>query len=99
MRELRGYTPKSRPGPSPFYPWDLWTAPKSKGRQWAITQGKDFQCTISSMVVQIRVQAARRGASVSVYRDSPKVLVIVNHGKRKAPTQTKNRKARNRRTT
>ena len=74
---LPSYDSRTRPGPRYLYPWDTWLDGKSN---WRITKGKQFRCARRSMIVIVRRMAAKRGVSISLYREGEDSLVIVNQG-------------------
>ena len=74
-KQIKGYVPKKKPGPDSPYPWDDWLEP---GTEWVIEQGVDFTCTPESMTDIARRQARQREQSLTVHRDSPTRLVLVN---------------------
>lgn len=84
--QLTNYTNLNRLGRGTKYPWDKWF---EKGTTWKISQGKDFDCTVPSMHVQIRREALKQGKNVSVFKHGETEIVIVNK-KPKRKRRTKN---------
>lgn len=80
-KRLETYNPSPRRGPKPVYPWDQWLG----GEIWKIYRGKtkDYTLPDREMAKTIRRTATRKGVPVSVYTDSPGVLVIVPRGSRR----------------
>lgn len=65
------------------YPWDKWLAYK---REYRLKKGKDFDCMVHSMSVQVRNAAYRRGMSVQVVIDEgDQCLYVVNCPNRGIP--------------
>ena len=60
-------------GRKPYYRWDEWFAAKD----FSLTRGKDFRCSLDGMVQMIRSRAAERSLSVSINRDGAVVKVQV----------------------
>lgn len=70
-KQLKSYTPQSKPGPSASYPWDKWL----DGNIWRLTQGVDFQCSLPSITDLIRKTAKARGVAVSIYKEADGVVI------------------------
>ena len=62
---LKKYEPNPGYGPDPKYPWDVWL----DGKIRRLTQGKDFDCELTSMEDLIRKTAKLREFPVSVFKE------------------------------
>jgi hypothetical protein len=54
---------KAKIGAPPKYPWDKWLKP---GTTRLLVRGKDFTCSIRSMIVYLYQRATKEGRSVTV---------------------------------
>lgn len=70
---LQQYEPKRR-GPKTRYPWDQWL--DGKIRRLDQGKGKDFQCSVTSMVDLVRKTARKRGVSVTVHEESAACVIV-----------------------
>ncbi len=59
--------------PAKLYDWDHWFSQ----RRFSLVRGRDFDCSPSSIVQQIRNESSRRGLSATVINDGRRIEVIV----------------------
>lgn len=65
-------------GRPPQYDWDRWLDGRSRV---TLRQGKHFVCSITSMQIQVRAEARRRGKKVSVQKKSETSFDVINLGR------------------
>lgn len=65
--------PKPRVGAPSKYPWKDWLKP---GAKHLLKQGKDFSCSMRSMIIYFYQRASKAGCKVSITEiDGSKILV------------------------
>ena len=57
-----------------LYPWNKWF----NRNTYRLKSGEDFSCSVQSMSQQIRNEAARRGAKVSIKTINASVIEVIN---------------------
>ncbi len=83
-KTLDNYTPESKSGPKPIYPWKEWLdlPPKGKrvipkvGRWKRMTAGTHFECSRDSMADMLRRNARRLGYKITVHKEEEDVVVF-----------------------
>ena len=99
---LKDYTPQSRTGPKPTYPWKDWldlppkgkrTIPK-KGLWKRLTADVHFDCSRDSMADMLRRNARRMGYAITIHKEDDTTLVFRRMGRLSAKPKPKKKAKR-----
>ncbi len=67
---------KARIGAPPKYPWAKWLKP---GSSHLLTKGRDFTCSLRSMIVYLYQRAAKDGLRVTITEAGANKLQLEAH--------------------